>query len=212
MDEQKRIPQDIANLLAICIRDLMWYKDNIIAFLKDCGVPRSIIVNVENKRNTPTLKLIPEVLEELYSKGDDGFLIARDMLTRIYYWKDVHSIPADRKDASIASLKELQQAYKKYTAQETYQREKRVQANREDRLKPRELNHQTLQQFRDRFDSIFYFIFIDINIRCRDNTSTFNLPCISYADIIYAFMFLQNGLNPCIKSNISTFSIYRFYM
>jgi hypothetical protein len=52
------------------------------------------------------------VLEQLYTKGDEHFQIARTMLTKIYYWKDIHSVPPDREKKAITSLKELQKAYK----------------------------------------------------------------------------------------------------
>jgi len=151
-----RLPQDIANLLAICIRDLIWFKPNIISFLADCEVPRSILLQVKKNKDLPTLKLIPFVLEELYKKGDDGYLVARKMLTKIYYWKDIHSIPPERKDKAIKSLKELQKAYKQYISQEQYRREREAQIEREERLKINKIDHKKLQEFRDRFDKIYF--------------------------------------------------------
>src|ERR1041385_6733238 len=131
---KQRLPQDIATLLAYSIRDLIWYKNSIFAFLDECGVPESILVEVRRDRNIATLKLIPTVLARLYEKGDEGFDVARTMLTKIYYWKDIHSVPADRKDQAIASLKALQQAYKTYQAQEQHERERRSEQHREQRL------------------------------------------------------------------------------
>jgi hypothetical protein len=157
MSSTMRIPQDITNLLARCIRDLIWYKASIFSFLRECGVPESIMLGIERNRDTPTLKIVPRVLERLYSKGDEGYEVARKMLTKIYYWKDIHTVPPDRKDEAVRSLKQLQQAYKKFAAQETYEREKRAQREREVRLKIRELDHQQLQDFRDRFDEIYFY-------------------------------------------------------
>jgi len=157
MTSEKRLPQDIANLLALCIRDLIWFKRSIFSFLAECGVPRSIIIQAERNREIPTLKLIPQILEQLYSKGDEGYQVARKMLTKIYYWKDIHSVPPDRKDDAIKSLKQLQQAYKTFVAQETYEREIKSQLERNSRLETRELDHATLQSFRDRFDKIFLY-------------------------------------------------------
>jgi hypothetical protein len=153
----KRLPQDIANLLAIAIRDLIWYKASIFSFLRECGVPTSIMVEVERNRTVPTLQLIPRVLEQLYSQGDDGYQVARRMLTSIHYWKDIHTVPPDRKDSAIASLKQLQQAYKTYWAQITYEQEKVAQRERVRRLEVRKLDHQVLQRFRDRFDEIYFY-------------------------------------------------------
>ena len=157
MAPAKRLPQDIANLLAIAIRDLIWYKASIFSFLRECGVPTSIMVEVERNRTVPTLQLIPRVLEQLYSQGDDGYQVARRMLTSIHYWKDIHTVPPDRKDSAIASLKQLQQAYKTYWAQITYEQEKVAQRERVRRLEVRKLDHQVLQRFRDRFDEIYFY-------------------------------------------------------
>jgi hypothetical protein len=96
------------------------------------------------------------VLEQLYAKGDEGFQVARTMLTKIYYWKDIHSVPEDRKDEAVAALKELQKAYKAYTAQEQYEREQRAQVQREERLHVSRLDHRKLQEFRDRFDEVYF--------------------------------------------------------
>lgn len=157
MDESlKQLPEDIARLLALCIRDLLWYKNSVISFLKDAGVPRAILLEAERSKDLPTLKLIPIVLERLYSHGDDGYKVARAMLTKIYYWKDIHSVPPDRKDNAVKSLKALQQAYKTYVAQETYERETVAQAERDQRLQTMKLDHKLLQQFRERFDEIFF--------------------------------------------------------
>ena len=150
-----RLPQDIANLLAHCIKNLIWYKDSIISFLEECGVPSNIIIQVKRQKDIPTLKLVPMVFEQLYTKSDKGFQIARTMLTKIYYWKDIHSVPPDRKDEAIASLRELQKAYRIYIAQEQYESEKRTQADRENRLLIKTLDHKKLQDFRDRCDKIY---------------------------------------------------------
>jgi len=151
-----RLPQDIANLLALCIKNLIWYKHNIISFFSDCGVPKSILIQVKRNRQLPTLKLVPFVLEELHEKGDEGYLVAQKMLTKIYYWKDIHSVPQERKDEAIRSLKVLQKAYKQYIAQEQHLREQEAQIDREERLKIAKIDHKKLQGFRDRFDSIYF--------------------------------------------------------
>lgn len=115
------------------------------------------MLQVQRERNAATLKLVPIVLEGLYEKGDEGSQIARTMLTKIYYWKDIHSVPADRKDQAIESLKALQAAYKTYMAQAQYEQEKKSQIERESRIQLSKLDHKKLQTFRDRFDEIYFF-------------------------------------------------------
>ncbi len=152
----KRLPQDITNLLTLCIRNIIWYKEKILSFFEDSGVPKSILLIAKRNIEEPTFKLVPIVLEELYQKGDEGFLIAKKMLTKIYYWKDIHSVPNDRKDDAIKALKELQNAYKTYEAQQQYESEKKSQIERENRLNISKLDHSKLQEFRDRFDKIYF--------------------------------------------------------
>jgi hypothetical protein len=153
---QHRLPQDIASLLAHCIRDLIWYKNSIFSFFEECGVPRSVMIEVRREKGMFTLQLVPLLLERLYEQGDEGFQIARTMLTKIYFWKDIHSVPAERKDQAIASLKALQQAYKTYVAQQQYEQEEKSQQQRESRIQVSKLDHRKLQAFRDRFDEIYY--------------------------------------------------------
>ena len=116
-----RLPQDIASLLAVAIRDVIWFKQNVFAFLENCGVPNSIMLEVRRQRDTPTIKLVHLVLDRLSDKGDEGFKAARTMLTKMHYWKDVHTIPEDRRDQALASLKALQDGYRRYEAQIRHQ-------------------------------------------------------------------------------------------
>jgi hypothetical protein len=151
-----RLPQDIANLLAVAIRDVIWFKRNVLAFLKDCGVPRAVMVEVGEMQSEPTIKIVQFVLDRLAEKGDEGATAARAMLTKMYYWKDVHTIPADRRSTAIESLKALQGAYQKYQAQEKYQREQEAKMHEErvERTRMSSLDHSALQAFRDEFDEI----------------------------------------------------------
>jgi hypothetical protein len=119
-------------------------------------MPNSVLLFAKRNKELPTLKLVPMVLEELYTKGDEGYQVARKMLTKIYYWKDIHSVPVDRKDEAIKALKELQKAYKTYIAQEQYEQEQKSQAERENRLQLNKIDHAKLQSFRDRFDQIYF--------------------------------------------------------
>ncbi len=148
------LPQDLTNLLAVAIRDVIWYRDKVRAFLRECGV--GIHILEENPIDTATVKLVPYVLERLDNLGDHGAHVSREILTRMYYWKDMHTIPADRKDRAIRSLKEYQKGYDKYKAQRDYQEEteRKMHEDRLTRGQVRPLDHSKLQSFRDVFDSI----------------------------------------------------------
>ena len=152
-----RLPQDIANLLAVAVRDVVWYKDSVVALLRECDVPESVMLEVARmKRTTPTIKIVLYVLDELASRGKDGFKVAQNLLTKMHYWKDVHTIEEDRKERAIKSLKELQSAYQRYIAQQEYQRKQEQQMHEERvaRTAIHNLDHARLQSFRDEFDEI----------------------------------------------------------
>ena len=156
-----RIPQDIANLPAVAIRDVIWFKPKVVAFLADCGVPNGIMVEVRrlNRDKTPTIKIVHHVLERLAGKGDEGAQVARMMLTKMHYWKDLHTVPPDRKDQAVASLKALHEAFDRFRAQQEYQeqqraQEKKMHTERVERGRMSDLDHDKLRAFRDRFDQI----------------------------------------------------------
>lgn len=153
------LPQDLSNLFALAIRDVIWYKDNVISFLLKCGVPESIMLEVRRQKKTPTIKLIQFVLQELSVKGDEGWQITQKLMTELYYWKDIHSIEPDRKDAAVKSLREFQKACQQYRAQREYQDQQKRQQEKihvgrlsKDNIKP--LDHEKLALFRDEFDRI----------------------------------------------------------
>ncbi|HXT60560.1 MAG TPA: hypothetical protein VN699_18100 [Pirellulales bacterium] len=156
-----KVPQDIANLLAVCIRDLLWYRQRVTTFLDECDVPPGIMVEVNRMANekTPTIKVIHHVLERLANQGDEGTQAARAMLTKMYYWNDLHSVAADRKDQAVASLKAFREGYDRFRAQREYfeeqmAQEKRMHAERAARGQMKGLDHSVLYGFRDEFDQI----------------------------------------------------------
>jgi hypothetical protein len=151
-----RLPQDIANLLAIAIRDVIWFKNSVFAFLEECGVPKATMLEVRRQRDTPTIKIIHMVLDKLADKGDEGLKVARTMLTKMHFWKDVHSVPPDRREQAVESLKALQEGYKRYEAQSRYQQEQETKMHTEriERTRTSEIDHTKLQAFRDEFDKI----------------------------------------------------------
>jgi hypothetical protein len=152
------LPTDISNLLAVTIRDVIWFKDGVQAYLQTCGVPKPILAEVKRIKNqTPTIKIVHYVLEQLSESGDEDDLIARKILTQMYYWNDLHTVPPERRDAAIESLKALRKAYERYQAQMKYQqeqREKDMHSVRVERTKMSDLDHAKLQSFRDEFDAV----------------------------------------------------------
>ena len=159
-----RVPQDIANPLAIAIRDLLWYKPNVLSFYKDCELPKAILTEVKKQQQagTPTIKTVHYILDELAAYGDEGWVIAKRILTKINYWKDLKSIAPDRRQQAVASLAAFRAVMKEFEAEQEYverkQREKREQAmqdEREARGRISQLDHTKLQGFRDEFDAVY---------------------------------------------------------
>jgi hypothetical protein len=152
-----RLPQDLSQLLAVTVRDVIWYKDSIRSFLRDCGVPEPVIVDVQRKKDEPTVRTVLFVLDQLASRTEEGSKAIRAMLTKMYYWNDLHSVPADRKDAAVESLKALRQSYCRYEAQVEFQRqqERNMQEARVERSTISGLDHGRLESFRDEFDIVF---------------------------------------------------------
>jgi hypothetical protein len=154
-----KIPQDISNLVAICIRDVLWFRQNVTNFIEECGVPAGIMVEVRRmaKDKTPTIKVIHHVLERLGGQGEEGAGPARLMLTKMYYWNDLHTIAPDRKDQAIASLKAFREGFDRYHAQKEYldeqkAQERRMHTERASRGQVKNLDHSTLHGFREEFD------------------------------------------------------------
>jgi hypothetical protein len=158
-----RLPQDIANLLAVTIRDVIWFKDRVVDFFKSNQVPPLILKEVTKiQATTPTIKIVHYVLDELDKHGDTGWTTTRRILTALNNWKDLQTIEPDRKEKAKASLAALQKAcetYQKELAfkerQEREQREKEMHATRTERGAMKSLDHALLQSFRNEFDEIY---------------------------------------------------------
>ena len=117
-----RLPQDLANLLAIAIRDVVWFQKNVRSFLAESGVPDAILIETDAMRREKkaTIPIIHHVLDRLAENGAEGFVVARKMLTRIFYWNDLHSVPAERKGTAINSLKAFREGYERFRKQREY--------------------------------------------------------------------------------------------
>jgi hypothetical protein len=156
-----RVPQDITNLFAVAVRDVLWFKNAVIGLFTDCGVPRAYIVEAKRmqKEGKATIPVVKHVLERCADGGEEGTAAIRQLLTKLYYWNDLHSISADRKDAAVASLKAFREGHDRYKAQTDYQKaqkaqEQKMHAERVDRRTMSDLDHKTLHAFRDEFDRV----------------------------------------------------------
>ncbi|PYX04962.1 MAG: hypothetical protein DMG88_22965 [Acidobacteria bacterium] len=159
-----RVPQDVANPLAIAIRDVLWYKPNVLSFFKDCQLPSALVAEVKDQQRagTPTIKIVHFVLDKLDMYGDEGWVVAKRILTKMNYWKDTKSIEPDRRAHALESLAAFRSVMKEFEAEPEYlerkereKREKGMQEERESRGRISQLDHAKLQSFRDEFDSVY---------------------------------------------------------
>lgn len=158
------LPQDIANLLAVAVRDVIWFKDRVYDFFKSSGVPAVILKEIKRMQQdkVPTIKVVHHVLGELEKFGDVGGMATKKMLTTMRYWKDLQSIEPDRKAKAEASLKALASACDDYLKEQAFQerqererREREMHQTRIQRSAIAPLDHKLLQSLRDEFDEIY---------------------------------------------------------
>jgi len=158
------LPQDIANLLAVAVRDVIWYKDRVYDFLKSNSVPAVVLKEVRKMQQdkAPTIKTVHYVLGELEKFGDSGWVTTKKLLTSMRYWKDLQSIEPDRKPKAEESLRALARACDEYLKEQAFQerqererREREMHQTRVQRSAVGALDHKALQSFRDEFDDIY---------------------------------------------------------
>jgi hypothetical protein len=82
-----QLPQDIANLLAVAVRDVIWYKDRVYDFFKANQIPPVVLKEAQRlqREKTPTIKVVHYVLGELDKFGDAGWVTTKRLLTSMYY-------------------------------------------------------------------------------------------------------------------------------
>jgi len=157
------LPQDIANLLAVAIRDVIWYKDRVYDFLKSNGVPAVTLKEVRKlqKEGEPTIKTGHYVLSELEKFGDAGRVTTKRLLTSMNYWKDLQSVEAERRPKAEKSLAALKQACEASLREQAFQerqeqerREREMHQARASRSEMTAIDHKLLQSLRDEFDEI----------------------------------------------------------
>ncbi|MGA2752139.1 MAG: hypothetical protein ABSE53_00120 [Terracidiphilus sp.] len=169
-----RVPQDVANPLAIAIRDVLWYKANVLSFYKECEVPKGVLREVEKQQRagTATIKTVHYILGELESYGETGSAASKLILTKMYYWKGLESVDPERKAQAAKSLASFRAVMKEFKAQQEFEertareaRERTMQEERETRGRITSLDLTKLQTFRDEFDVVY--VLSDKNERGR---------------------------------------------
>ena len=159
-----RVPQDIANPLAVAIRDVLWFKPSVFSFYKDCQLPKVLLAEVKKQQQAgePTIKTVHYVIDQLDALGDEGWVTAKRILTKMYHWKDMQSIAPERKQKAAESLAAFRSVMKEFQAEqellerkEREERERLMQEERESRGRITQLDHAKLQSLRDEFDAVY---------------------------------------------------------
>lgn len=159
-----RLPSDIESLLAVAIRDAVWFKPQIQVFLRQSGVPPVVLSEVSQmyKQGKYTIPVVQRVFAQLEIFGEEGLTIARRMLTALHNWKAFSSLPTEQQLKARKAVAELRRGCDSFYAQMEYQerkhREAEEQRMHEERLnrgavKP--LDHARLERFRTEFQEVY---------------------------------------------------------
>jgi hypothetical protein len=142
----------------------LWYKANVLSFYKECGLPKTLLTEVQRQQQagTPTIKTVHYILDDLDAYGDEGWVIAKRILTKMNFWKDMKSIAPERRQQAAESLAAFRAVMKEFQAQQEFlerkereERERAMQEEREARGRITQLDHAKLQEFRDEFDAVY---------------------------------------------------------
>jgi len=143
---------------------VLWYKANVLSFYKECGLPKQLVTEVQKQQQagTPTIKSVHYILDDLDAYGDEGWVIAKRILTKMNFWKDMKSIAPEGRQQAEESLAAFRAVMKEFQAQQEYlerkereERERVMQEEREARGRITQLDHAKLQGFRDEFDAVY---------------------------------------------------------
>jgi hypothetical protein len=163
-EQTYRLPSDIESLLAVAVRDAIWFKPQIQVFFKEAGISPVILAEAVRmyKQGKHTIPVVQHVLSELEKFGEDGLSIARRMLTIMHNWKAFGSLPLDQQAKAKKAIKDLKNACATFYQQLEYEERQRREAGEkrmhEERLRRnaiKDLDHQLLDRFRQEFEELY---------------------------------------------------------
>jgi restriction endonuclease Mrr len=122
-----RIPFELREAVVSVVGKCFWLKDPFKELLLSCGVSSELY---DRYAEESKYKIMRHILSELDSKGEDGFLIQRKIITELAKLRRIpdENVP-DKEEAEKALrwLKELAIAQKIYTEEEISESEGRIQ-------------------------------------------------------------------------------------
>jgi hypothetical protein len=143
-----RMQFDIKNaLIDVCGRSF-WYKQPLFDLFARAGLPEEMYLKYEHE---PKFKLARQLIGDLESMGEDGWLLQKQLLTEFCKLRNLPDSEVPNKDAGIAALRRLKELA---IEQKLFFEEEKHQAQRQSsnadirisKIKDREQKLSTLQK------------------------------------------------------------------
>lgn len=122
--ERKFLPYEVKiALIEVCGRSF-WYKQPLFDILARAGIPEEMYVKYEHE---PKFKIARQLIADLESTGEDGYLLQRRLLTELCNLRNLPDQEVPDKDAGLAALRKLKEVTLKH---QLYVEEERVVGGR----------------------------------------------------------------------------------
>jgi hypothetical protein len=92
-------------VVAVCGK-AFWFKDPLRSFLVSCGVPTELFDRFSEESK---FKIARHILSELDTKGDEGFMVQRRIVTELCKLRNLPDEGVEDKDAGLQALRWLKQ-------------------------------------------------------------------------------------------------------
>src|SRR4030042_2970196 len=91
------LSEDLVSLFAVVARDVIWYKRNLLRFFRSEGVPKAILIEIERRKEEPTIKLCQYVVDMLEGQGTEGMTVIQRLMTAVADWKDLSHLEPEKR-------------------------------------------------------------------------------------------------------------------
>lgn len=165
MDDRFHYPPDVFNLLVDTIPLLCKSKDDVLLFLRGCGVPSDDLVEMQTKvradrSSVSKFAIVRDVLEKLNKRGDAGLGPRREVIKRVVEFehfsmcweKDMHKAKANVGD--LARIVNYRDSFTRMNQQREAAQAEVVAKARAERESVAEKRRQILD-VRDRLNALF---------------------------------------------------------
>lgn len=102
----ERVPYEIREAMVTALGKAFWLKDPFKAFLASAGVPRE---TTERYADEAKFRIARHVLADLDSKGEEGWLIQRRILTDLCRLRGIPDATVEDKDGALNALRHLKE-------------------------------------------------------------------------------------------------------